>query len=138
MPLLIMQFERSFPEDILSAPLGESQLSAKNLRAAYTNIAYHLFGEQKASIGSFAEDFLGHQNAGSAANYEDYYCVDANGQPLAVGLLRDELEAKPKRPKAKKRTTIHVDGLLKERFEAFGSATHKEKMVQLLDAARAQ
>ena len=124
-----------FPEEILPAPLGETQLSAKNLRAAYTNIAYHLFGTAETSIGSFAEDFLGHQSAGSAANYEDYYCVDANGQPLSIGLLRDELKAKAKRPKASKRTTVHVDGLLKERFEAFGEGTHKEKMAQLLDAA---
>ena len=67
-----------FPEGILPAPLGETQLSAKNLRAAYTNIAYHLFGTAETSIGLFAEDFLGHQSAGSAANYEDYYCVDAD------------------------------------------------------------
>ncbi len=123
-----------FPEDVLPSPLGESRLSAKNLRAAYTNIAYHFFSTPRTSISSFAEDYLGHQNAASAANYEDYYCVDAEGQPLAVGLLRNELEAKPQRPKARKRTTIHVDGLLKERFEAFGSGTHKEKMAQLLDA----
>ena len=124
-----------FPEDILPAPLGETQLSAKNLRAAYVNIAYHLFGTPETSIGSFAEDFLGHQNAGSAASYEDYYCVDGEGQPLAIGLLKDELQAKPKRPRAKKRTTVHVDGLLKDRFEAYGAGTHKEKMAQLLDAA---
>ncbi|MGB3298386.1 MAG: protelomerase family protein, partial [Phormidesmis sp.] len=124
-----------FPEGILPAPLGETQLSAKNLRAAYTNIAYHLFGTAETSIGSFAEDFLGHQSAGSAANYEDYYCVDADGHPLSIGLLRDKLKAKAKRPKASKRTTVHVDGLLKERFEAFGEGTHKEKMAQLLDAA---
>ncbi len=124
-----------FPETVLPAPYGEPQLSAKNLRAAYVNIAYHLFSQPQTSISSFAEDFLGHQNTASAANYEDYYCVDAKGQPLAVGLLRDELEAKPKRPKARKRTTVHVDGLLKERFEAFGQGTHKEKMAQLLDAA---
>ena len=124
-----------FSIDILPAPLGEPQLSAKNLRAAYTNIAYHLFGQSKQSIGSFAEDFLGHQNAASAASYEDYYCVDTLGRPLAVGQLRDELEVKAKKPKAKKRTTVHVDGLLKERFEAYGDGTHKEKMAQLLDAA---
>ena len=124
-----------FSEDILPAPLGESQLSAKNLRAAYVNIAYHLFGTAQTSIGSFAEDFLGHQNAGSAASYEDYYCVDSEGQPLAIGLLKDELQAKLKRPRARKRTTVHVDGLLKERFEAYGEGTHKEKMTQLLDAA---
>ena len=99
------------------------------------NIAYHLFGNPESSIGSFAEDFLGHQNAGSAASYEDYYCVDGEGQPLPIGLLRDELQAKPKRPRARKRTTVHVDGLLKERFEAYGEGTHKEKMAQLLDAA---
>ena len=124
-----------FSEDILPAPLGEGQLSAKNLRAAYVNMAYHLFGNPETSIGSFAEDFLGHQNAGSAASYEDYYCVDGEGQPLSIGLLKDELQAKPKRPRARKRTTVHVDGLLKERFEAYGEGTHKEKMAQLLDAA---
>ena len=124
-----------FSEDILPAPLGEGQLSAKNLRAAYVNIAYHLFGNPETSIGSFAEDFLGHQNAASAASYEDYYCVDGDGQPLSIGLLKDALQAKPKRPRARKRTTVHVDGLLKERFEAYGEGTHKEKMAQLLDAA---
>ena len=124
-----------FPEDILPAPLGEAQLSAKNLRAAYVNMAYYLFGIPETSIGSFAEDFLGHQNAGSAASYEDYYCVDGKGQPLSIGLLKDQLQAKPKRPRAKKRTTVHVDGLLKDRFEAYGEGTHKEKMAQLLDAA---
>ena len=124
-----------FSEDILPAPLGEAQLSAKNLRAAYVNIAYHLFGTPETAIGSFAEDFLGHQNAGSAASYEDYYCVDGEGQPLAIGLLKDQLQAKPKRPRAKQRTTVHVDGLLKERFAAYGEGTHKEKMAQLLDAA---
>ena len=124
-----------FSDAILPAPLGEDYLSAKNLRAAYTNIAYHLFGSVEVSIGSFAEDFLGHQGVGSAANYEDYYCVDANGHPSPIGLLRAELTVKAKRPKAAKRTTIHVDGLLQERFAAFGSGTHKEKMAQLLDAA---
>ncbi|MGB7313306.1 MAG: protelomerase family protein [Nodosilinea sp.] len=120
---------------VLPSPLGDEQLSATNLRAAYVNIAYHLFGVPAESIGSFAEDFLGHQNTGSAANYEDYYCVAADGKVLDIGVLRHELEAKPKQPKAVKRTTIHVDGLLKERFEAFGSGTHKEKIAQLLDAA---
>ena len=120
---------------VLPSPLGDEQLSAKNLRAAYTNIAYYLFGVPSESIGSFAEDFLGHQNAGSAANYEDYYCVADDGKALEIGVLRDELKAKAEQPKAEKRTTIHVDGLLKERFEAFGSGTHKEKITQLLDAA---
>ncbi len=120
---------------VLPFPLGDEQLSAKNLRAAYVNIAYYLFGTPSESIGSFAEDFLGHQNPSSAASYEDYYCVDKQGKALEIGVLRHELEAKAKQPKADKRTTIHVDGLLKERFEAFGSGTHKEKITQLLDAA---
>ena len=118
-----------FLDSILPAPLGEESLSAKNLRAAYTNIAYHLFGSVEVSIGSFAQDYLGHQGVGSAANYEDYYCVDVNGHPSPVGLLRAELVVKAKR------TTVHVDGLLQERFAAFGEGTHKQKMAQLLDAA---
>ena len=131
----INQAVRQVFSEVLPAPLGNEQLSAMNLRAAYVNIAYHLFGHERTSIGSFAKDFLGHQNVGSAANYEDYYCVDAQGKALAVGTLRHELEAEPKQPKADKRTTIHVDGLLKQRFEDFGRGTHKEKIGQLLNAA---
>lgn len=48
-----------FPEDILPYPLGETRLSAKNLRAAYTNIAYHYFSTPQTSISSFAEDYSG-------------------------------------------------------------------------------
>ena len=131
----INQTVRSLFSDVLAPPSGEDQLSAKNLRAVYTNIAYHLFGDRSESIGSFAESYLGHQNVGSAASYEDYYCVDEQGKDVEIGVLRHELAADLKEPRADKRTTIHVDGLLKERFDDFGSGTHEEKMVQLLDAA---
>ncbi|MEM8809430.1 MAG: hypothetical protein AAGF01_25695, partial [Cyanobacteria bacterium P01_G01_bin.38] len=86
-------------------------------------------------IGSFAEDYLGHQGASSASNYEDYYCVDDRGQPLAIGILRHELDQPAAEPLADKRATVHIDGLLKERFDAFGSGTHKDKIAQLLDMA---
>ncbi|NEP17339.1 MAG: hypothetical protein F6J97_10600 [Leptolyngbya sp. SIO4C1] len=121
--------------EVLAPPVGEKFLSAKNLRAAYTNAAYHLFGLPSESIGSFAEDHLGHQSSSTAANYEDYYCIDDRGQPLAIGILRHELGQQPAEPLVDKRTTIHVDGLLKDRFDAFGSGTHKDKILQLLDIA---
>ncbi|PZO42319.1 MAG: hypothetical protein DCF15_22925, partial [Phormidesmis priestleyi] len=72
--------------EVLRSPLGDEQLSATNLRAAYINIAYYLFGVPEESIGSFAEDFLGHQNTSSAASYEDYYCVAADGYALDIGV----------------------------------------------------
>ncbi|MEO1445150.1 MAG: protelomerase family protein [Cyanobacteria bacterium J06635_11] len=122
-------------EGILQPPVGEKFLSAKNLRAAYTNVAYHFFSTPSESISSFAEDYLGHQGASSASNYEDYYCVDSQGQPLAIGLKRNELNQPAAAPLADKRATVHIDGLLKERFDAFGSGTHKDKIAQLLDMA---
>ncbi|MEM7769238.1 MAG: protelomerase family protein [Cyanobacteria bacterium P01_A01_bin.37] len=121
--------------EVLQPPVGEKFLSAKNLRAAYTNVAYHFFSTPSESIGSFAEDYLGHQGASSAPNYEDYYCVDDRGQPLAIGILRHELSQQAAEPLADKRATVHIDGLLKERFDAFGSGTHKDKLAQLLDMA---
>ncbi|NEP18834.1 MAG: hypothetical protein F6J97_18360 [Leptolyngbya sp. SIO4C1] len=121
--------------EVLQPPVGEKFLSAKNLRAAYTNAAYHLFGLPSESIGSFAEDYLGHQSSGIVANYEDYYCIDDRGQPLAIGILRHELSQQADEPLSDKRATIHIDGLLKERFDAFGSGTHKDKLAQLLDLA---
>ncbi|MEL6776519.1 MAG: protelomerase family protein [Cyanobacteria bacterium J06597_16] len=121
--------------EVLQPPVGEKFLSAKNLRAAYTNVAYHFFSTPSESIGSFAEDYLGHQGASSAPNYEDYYCVDDRGQPLAIGILRHELGQQAAEPKSEKRATVHIDGLLKERFDAFGSGTHKDKIAQMLDIA---
>ena len=73
--------------------------------------------------------------------------------PISIGTIHHRLEAaavtaaeidqsqdlsgkaEAKQPKVAKRMTIHVDGLLKERFEAFGNGTHKEKITQLLDVA---
>ncbi|MEM8804731.1 MAG: protelomerase family protein [Cyanobacteria bacterium P01_G01_bin.38] len=105
-------------EGILQPPMGEKFLSAKNLREAYINVAYHFYSTPSESISSFAEDYLSHQGASSSSNYEDYYCVDDRGQPLAIGILRHELDQPAAEPLADKRATVHIDGLLKERFDA--------------------
>ena len=56
-----------------------------------------------------------------------------------LGQKRHELCEAPSTPKADKRATVHIDGELKERFDAYGTGTHKEKINQLLyDADRAK
>ena len=79
-----------------------------------------------------------------AVTYEQETQAGAVRQHLALKWMNYSSEfhesrqavTKAKKPKAKKRTTVHIDGLLKERFEAFGDGTPQEKMAQLLDAAK--
>lgn len=67
-----------------------ANLSNKNLRAAGVNVAYWLHGRKNQSLGRFAELQLLHDHPGTAANYEDFYCVDADGHPLKeMGILKD-------------------------------------------------
>ena len=71
-------------------PHGEEELSCKNLRAAGVNVSHWLHGRDDQSLGRFAELQLLHDNPGTAANYEDFYCVDANGSRLKeIGVLVD-------------------------------------------------
>ena len=70
--------------EIIPVPYGETagNLSNKNLRAAGVNVAYWLHGREDQSLGRFAELQLLHDNPGTAANYEDFYAVDADGNRL--------------------------------------------------------
>jgi hypothetical protein len=82
---------------VIPVPYGESELSCKNLRAAGVNAAYWLHGRDDQSLGRFAELQLLHDNPGTAANYEDFYAADAQGNRLLqVGIIKDEkLTTKP-------------------------------------------
>ena len=124
---------------VLTPPLGENKLSNKNLRAAYVNAAAVMFKSSKESMSKFAERLMGHSSVVATVSYEDYVCLDASGDELPHGQKRHELGETPSTPKADKRATVHIDGELKERFDAYGTGTHKEKINQLLnDADRAK
>ena len=71
--------------EITPVPYGEKELSCKNLRAAGVNVAYWLHGRDNQSLGRFAELQLLHKNPGTAANYEDYFCVDEAGDSPSRG-----------------------------------------------------
>ena len=106
--------------DVISAPYGETELSCKNLRAAGVVLAYHLFGRETQAIGRFAELQLIHDNSASAANYEDYYAVDASGAKLAtVGTMLKFDLYKDAKPMSKTATSIRVDKLTMERVKSF-------------------
>ena len=89
---------------IIEPPVGELQLSTKNLRASYAaispkgiakGIAIYLFCPWKQSTSSFISDKpfghsrrhrLGHTSDATASNYEDYQVVDSDGRPLTRGV----------------------------------------------------
>lgn len=120
---------------VLSPPVGEKQLSNKNLRAAYVQAAAILFRNPRESMSKFAERLMGHSSVVATVSYEDYVCLDADGNELPHGQKRHELGEMPSTPKVDKRATVHIDGELKERFDNYGEGTHKEKINQLLNDA---
>jgi hypothetical protein len=99
--------------EIIPVPYGETELSCKNLRAAGVNAAYWLHGRDNQSIGRFAELQLLHDKPGTAANYEDFYAADAEGNRLKEnGILTDApLTAKPL---SEKRSSLSLDKQLLE------------------------
>lgn len=78
---------------------------------------------------------MGHSSVVATVSYEDYVCLDASGDELPHGQKRHEFGETPSAPKANKRATVHIDGELKERLDAYGSDTYKEKINQLLNDA---
>ena len=99
--------------EIIPVPHGEKELSCKNLRAAGVNVSYWLHGCDDQSLGRFAELQLLRDSPGTAANYEDFYAADADGNRLLkVGVLKDEkLSTKPQ---SEKRSSISVDAQLRD------------------------
>ena len=120
---------------VLNPPVGEKKLSNKNLRAAYVQAAAILFRNPRESMSKFAERLMGHSSVVATVSYEDYVCLDVDGNELPHGQKRHELGEMPSTPKVDKRATVHIDGELKERFDAYGEGTHKDKINQLLNDA---
>ena len=93
---------------VIPVPYGEKELSCKNLRAAGVNVAYWLHGREDQSIGRFAERQLLHDNPGTTANYEDFYCTDVSGSRLQqIGILKDE--PLTTQPLSEKRSSLSLD-----------------------------
>ena len=124
--------------EIIPVPHGEKELSCKNLRAAGVNVSYWLHGRDNQSLGRFAELQLLHDNPGTAANYEDFYAVGADGNRLLkVGVLKDEkLSAKPK---SEKRSSISVDAQLRDMIgdaEQWGEGSQAERLERIIARAK--
>jgi len=123
--------------EMIPVPYGESELSCKNLRAAGVNVAYWLHGRDDQSLGRFAELQLLHENPGTAANYEDFYAADAEGNRLLkVGVLKDApLDAKPK---SEKRSSVSVDAQLRDMIgtaEQWGEGSHADRLERIIARA---
>ncbi|MGI8935210.1 MAG: protelomerase family protein, partial [Phormidesmis sp.] len=124
--------------EIIPVPFGETELSCKNLRASGVNAAYWLHGRDNQSIGRFAELQLLHDNAGTAANYEDYYAAAADGKRLLeVGTLTDEpLTAKPQ---SEQRSSITVDAQLRDVIgdaELWGEGSNADRLERIIARAK--
>ncbi|NJL88107.1 MAG: hypothetical protein HC886_22485 [Leptolyngbyaceae cyanobacterium SM1_1_3] len=123
---------------VIPAPHGEKALSAKNLRAAGINVAYHLYGRDDQTIGRFAELQLLYDSSGTAANYEDYYCVDTEGKRIsAVGLRKDE--ALEQKLQSETKSNLVVDkqllDVIRDALE-WGEGTNPERLERIIAAAR--
>ena len=124
--------------DVIPLPHGEKALSCKNLRAAGVNVNYWLHGRDDQSLGRFAERQLMHDNPGTAANYEDFYCVDDKGKRLMeIGILKDEpLSGKPL---SEKRSSLSLDKQLLEMIsdaEQWGEGSHADRLERIIARAK--
>ena len=123
--------------EIIPVPHGEKELSCKNLRAAGVNVAYWLHGRDNQSLGRFAELQLLHKNPGTAANYEDFYCVDDQGKRLLeIGIFEDApLAAKPL---SEKRSSLSLDKQLLAMVgdaERWGEGSHADRLERIIARA---
>ncbi len=84
--------------ELIQPPHGETQLSSKNLRAAYAAIAIYLFCPDNHSEGLFIKERLGHTSDGIASSYEDYRVTDSSGKALVRGAWIDRINEKIIKP----------------------------------------
>ena len=124
--------------EIIPVPYGEKELSCKNLRASGINIGYWLHGRDNQSLGRFAELQLLHNNPGTAANYEDFYCTDASGKRLQqIGILKDApLTAQPL---SEKRSSLSLDKQLLAMIsdaEQWGEGSHADRLERIIARAK--
>jgi integrase len=81
----VNRFVKKAFSELIQPPHGESELSTKNLRAAYAAIAIYLFCPGNHSESLFIKERLGHTSDATASNYEDYQVTDINDEPLPRG-----------------------------------------------------
>ena len=123
--------------DVVPPPHGEKALSAKNLRAAGVNVAYHLYGRDNQSIGRFAERQLLHDTPGTAANYEDYYCTQSGKRIAAIGIRQDS--PLTHKPASETRSNLTADKALLDVIRdaaEWGQGTNTERLERIIAAAR--
>ena len=124
--------------EIIPVPHGEKELSCKNLRASGVNVAYWLHGRDNQSLGRFAELQLLHDNPGTAANYEDFYCCDADGKRLMeIGILKDAPLTVT--PKSEKRSSLSLDKQLLSMIsdaEQWGEGSHADRLERIIAGAK--
>ena len=123
--------------EIIPVPYGEKELSCKNLRAAGVNVSYWLHGRDNQSIGRFAELQLLHKDPGTAANYEDYFCVDEEGDRLQeIGIFQDAPLAAE--PLSEKRSSLSLDKQLLSMVsdaERWGEGSHADRLERIIARA---
>ena len=123
---------------VIPVPYGEKELSCKNLRAAGVNVAYWLHGREDQSIGRFAERQLLHDNPGTAANYEDFYCTDVSGSRLQqIGILKDE--PLTTQPLSEKRSSLSLDKqllVMVSDAEQWGEGSHADRLERIIARAK--
>lgn len=120
-------------KDALQPPLTEKKLSNKNLRAAYIQAASVLFRAPTQSMSQFAEELLGHKGSTAVTSYEDYVCLDADGNEMTCGQWRNKLFEQPEKPKSRKPKAIYIDEQRKERFLRVEGETQGDRLDTLLN-----
>ena len=124
--------------DIIPFPHGEKELSCKNLRAAGVNVAYWLHGRDNQALGRFAELQLLHENPGTAANYEDFYCTGDDGKRLQqIGILKDGPLSTS--PLSEKRSSLSLDKQLLAMVsdaEQWGEGSHADRLERIIARAK--
>ena len=123
---------------VLEPPTGEKRLSNKNLRAAYTQAAAVLFKDPKQSMSQFAEELLGHKGVTATISYEDYVCLDADGNETARGQWRHRLLESAEKPKSRKKTSLTLDAQRLERFQNIEGDTHAQRLDAAMNAYEQQ
>jgi integrase len=118
----------------IAPPAGETALSAKNLRAAYTVAAATLFKPPGESISHFAQSVLGHQQIDQTLNYEDYYASDSDGNELATGQWRDRILESAPVAASQKKSSITADQQLLEEIKAIPGETQAGRLRTAIEA----
>ncbi|NER85189.1 MAG: hypothetical protein F6K42_37940, partial [Leptolyngbya sp. SIO1D8] len=122
--------------DIIKPPFTETELSAHNLRAAGTNIGYHLYGTEGQKLQRFVELQLVHDSKGTAANYDDYYCVDSEGREVTIKGMRKDAPLESK-PKSRTTTRPMLDKQVVEQLhDLFDGETTKECIIRAIASAK--